>query len=164
MMNAMGSIFLTGVGATMLTDLWCVIRKQICAVPQPNYAFVGRWIGHMSRGRFRHDSIAAAARIPSESLIGWLTHYQIGIAFACLLPVVGGKGWIDQPTLAPALLLGAGTVMAPFFVMQPAMGAGIAASRTPQPAVARLHSLVMHLVFGVGLYAAGSVISLARTG
>jgi Protein of unknown function (DUF2938) len=44
--------------------------------------------------------------------------------------------------------------------MQPGMGAGIAASRTPRPAVARLHSLVTHGIFGLGLYAAGWMTSL----
>lgn len=39
--------------------------------------------------------------------------------------------------------------------MQPGMGAGIAASRTPNPRAARLQSLVTHAVFGLGLYLAG---------
>jgi hypothetical protein len=43
--------------------------------------------------------------------------------------------------------------------MQPAMGAGIAASRTPRPAAARIHSLVMHAVFGLGLFLAARVVS-----
>jgi hypothetical protein len=38
-------------------------------------------------------------------------------------------------------------------VMQPAMGAGIAASRTPRPNLARLRSVVTHTVYGLGLYA-----------
>jgi hypothetical protein len=39
--------------------------------------------------------------------------------------------------------------------MQPAMGAGIAASRTARPNAARLGSVVTHTVYGVGVYAAG---------
>ena len=39
--------------------------------------------------------------------------------------------------------------------MQPGMGAGIAASRTPAPNKARLQSLLNHGVFGVGLYIGG---------
>ena len=65
-----------------------------------------------------------------------------------------------QPTIGPALLVGIGTVAAPFLVMQPGMGAGIAASRTPRPAAARLQSLVTHTIFGLGLYAAGWVARL----
>jgi hypothetical protein len=45
-----------------------------------------------------------------------------------------------------------GTVVAPYFILQPAMGLGIAARRAPNPAMARLHSLVTHVVFGFGLY------------
>jgi hypothetical protein len=36
--------------------------------------------------------------------------------------------------------------------MQPGMGAGIAASKTPNPNVARLRSIVTHTVYGIGLY------------
>ncbi len=57
------------------------------------------------------------------------------------------------------MLIGIGSVAAPFFVMQPAMGAGIAASRTPRPAIARLHSLVTHAVFGLGLYTTGRALA-----
>jgi Protein of unknown function (DUF2938) len=38
--------------------------------------------------------------------------------------------------------------------MQPGMGAGIAASRTPRPGAARVQSLLTHAIFGLGLYAA----------
>lgn len=38
--------------------------------------------------------------------------------------------------------------------MQPGMGFGVAASKTPKPNVARLRSLAAHTVFGFGLYLA----------
>jgi len=44
------------------------------------------------------------------------------------------------------------------------MGAGIAASRTPRPGAARLQSLVTHAVFGLGLYAAGCLVSFLYSG
>jgi DUF2938 family protein len=50
--------------------------------------------------------------------------------------------------------------VAPFLLMQPGMGAGIAASRTPRPVAARLQTLVTHGIFGLGLYAAGWATSL----
>ena len=95
-----------------------------------------------------------------EVVIGWASHCLVGIAFAFLLLAVAGAGWFAQPTLLPALLLGLATVAAPFFLMQPAMGAGIAASRTPRPAAARLQSLVFHGFFGLGLYAGGLIVTL----
>jgi len=153
------STILTGIGATMVTDLWTGVRKRAFAVPLPNFALVGRWIAHMPGGRFVHDSIAAGAPVRAESIIGWSAHYLTGISFAFLLPAIWGAGWLRNPTLGPALLVGICTVAAPFFVMQPAMGAGIAASRTPRPVTARSHSLVMHAVFGLGLFLAARLIS-----
>ena len=58
-----------------------------------------------------------------------------------------------RATLGPALLVGIGTVAAPFLLMQPGMGAGIAASRTRRPGAARMQSLVTHTIFGLGLSA-----------
>jgi hypothetical protein len=144
-------------------DLWGLARKPLLGIAPPNYALVGRWIAHMTRGRLRHDSIAASAPVCGEHIIGWTAHYLIGIAFAALLTGIWGPAWIQQPTIGPALAVGIGTVAAPFFLMQPGMGAGIAASRTPHPASARLQSLITHMVFGLGLYAAGQVVHLVYT-
>lgn len=82
------------------------------------------------------------------------SHYLIGVFFAALLLLMVGLEWARQPTLLPALAFGVLSVVAPFFVLQPAMGAGIAASRTPRPNTARLRSTLAHGVFGVGLYLA----------
>jgi hypothetical protein len=73
--------------------------------------------------------------------------------FAALLLAISGLDWLKRPTLVPPLIVSSATLVAPFFLMQPAMGAGIAASRTPRPSVARLRSIVTHTVYGLGLYA-----------
>jgi hypothetical protein len=154
-MDVVGSTLLTGIGATAVTDLWSVLRRRLLHVPPPDFGLVGRWIGHMPRGRFRHDSIAVAAPVAGERAIGWSAHYLIGIAFAALLPLAWGAGWFRDPRPGPALLVGIVTVLAPFLVMQPGMGAGLAARLTPNPARARLHSFLTHAIFGLGLYASG---------
>jgi hypothetical protein len=154
-MNTLLDTVLLGAGATALMDLWGIVRRPLLGVPAPDYGHVGRWIGHMPRGRFRHEAIARAARIKGEMPIGWTVHYLIGISYAALLVLIAGPGWLQHPTLLPALLVGIGTVVAPFLVMQPVMGAGLAARRTPNPGRARIHSLLMHTVFGLGLFVAG---------
>lgn len=154
---------LTGTGATTVMDLWAIARKRLLGIPPPDYSLVGRWLAHMARGRFRHDSIAAARPVRGERLIGWTAHYLIGISFAVILLGIWGLAWIHHPRMGPALIVGIGTVAAPFLVMQPGMGAGIAASRTPRPASARFQSLVTHAIFGLGLYAAGWATNLLYT-
>jgi Protein of unknown function (DUF2938) len=146
---------LIGVGATATMDLWAVARQRLLQVPPPNYGLVGRWLGHMPGGRFRHDSIAASPPVRGERAIGWIAHYLIGVAFAAILLGIWGLAWVHHPTLGPALMVGIGTVAAPFLVLQPGMGAGLAARRTARPAAARFQSLVTHAIFGLGLYAAG---------
>ena len=154
-MGFLACAFFIGAGATALMDLWTILRKRLFAVAAPNYGLVGRWLAHMPRGRFRHDSIAAAPAVIGERLIGWTAHYLIGIAFAALLLGICGTAWMQHPSIGPALAVGIGTVAMPFLLMQPGMGAGIAGSRTPRPAATRLQSLVTHTIFGLGLYAAG---------
>ncbi len=152
-MQMMFSVFLIGAGATAVMDLWCMVRERL-GVPRPDYGLVGRWLGHMPRGRFRHAAIKAAAPVRAERLIGWVAHYLIGVAFAALLLGLFGESWLQWPTLWPALAVGLATVVAPFLLMQPGMGAGLAGRLTPHPEQARRQSLLTHAVFGLGLYAA----------
>lgn len=151
-----------GGGATAVMDLWTIARARLFGARAADYALVGRWLAYMPRGRFRHDPIAASAPVRGERLIGWTAHYLIGIAFAAALLAIWGLDWARQPTLVPALIVGVGSVAAPFLLMQPGMGAGIAARRTPRPASARLQSVLTHAVFGLGLYGAGWLLNLLR--
>lgn len=158
MLDLMLRTLMIGVGATIVMDVWGIVQKRLLGIASLDYALVGRWIAYLPCGRFHHDPIAASPRIPSERIIGWLVHYLTGFVFAGMLLVIWGAEWSRHPTLGPALAVGMGTVVLPFFIMQPGMGAGIAASRTPRPNAARLRSLVTHGVFGLGLYAAGCIV------
>ena len=109
-----------GAGATAVMDLWTVVRARLFGLPMPDYAWLGRWL-----------------RLPHERVTGWAAHYLIGIAFAAVLLAIWGVEWASQPTLAPALIVGIGSVAAPFLIGK-----------------ARLQSFVTHTVFGFGLYAA----------
>ena len=72
------------------------------------------------------------------------------------------SNWLHSPTLLPALLFGAVTVLAPFLVMQPALGMGVEASNAPAPWRARGKSLVTHLIFGLGLYLSAQLMQMAN--
>jgi hypothetical protein len=150
-----------GVGATAVMDLWAALLQRAFGTPTSNWGLVGRWIGHFPRGIFFHESIASAAPIRGERTLGWTTHYVVGVAYALLLLSIWGIEWARQPSLPPALIVGLSMLVAPFFVMQPGMGAGIAGSRTPKPNSARLRSIMNHAVFGAGLYLSASLAALA---
>ena len=141
-----------GIGATLVMDLWNLFLKRAFSIPSLNYCLLGRWLRHMPEGTFRHANITAAPQKPFECTVGSIAHYTIGIVFALVFIVVTSGDWLARPMLLPALLYGIGTVVFPFFIMQPSFGLGIAASKAPNPTRARLKSLVTHTVFGVGLY------------
>lgn len=158
-------IVLIGGGATMLMDIWAAVLRQL-GIKSLSFAFLGRWIGHLPEGRFIHESIAKAPPVRGELLLGWGAHYAIGISFAALLIATFGLPWARSPSLLPALLIGIVTVVAPLFILQPALGAGIASSKTPAPLFNSIKSVVTHTVYGVGLYLAAlgtaSLIPAAR--
>lgn len=153
-MESAATTILVGAGATAVIDLWAIVRTKAFGIKPLDYALVGRWIGWLPRGRWRHDPIAKTPAVSGERFLGWTAHYAIGIAFAGVLVAVFGSDWLSHPTPGPALAVGIASVAAPFLVMQPGMGSGIAASRTPRPAAARLQTLVTHTLFGAGLYLA----------
>jgi hypothetical protein len=141
-----------GIGATLVMDLWNLFLKRAFRIPSLNYCLLGRWLRHMPGGTFRHANIAAAPQKTFECTVGSIAHYSIGVVFALVFVVLMSGDWLARPTLLPALLYGIGTIVFPFFLMQPSFGLGIAASKTPRPTQARLKSLLTHTVFGVGLY------------
>jgi hypothetical protein len=149
---------LIGIGATAIMDLWLIFIRRM-GLPSLNFGFVGRWVGHLFRGKLTHPAIHKAEPISGELALGWFTHYATGVAFAVLLLAVQGSSWALSPTLLPAVAVGVLTVLAPLCIMQPAMGAGFASSKTPTPLKNCLRSLANHAVFGVGLYLSAALIA-----
>ena len=149
------STILIGLGATLTFDLWALFLKYAFKITPSNFCLVGRWFRYMPEGIYKHSNIASATPKSSECTIGWIAHYMIGIMFAVTFIALVGKKWLQHPTLIPAITFGVFTVVAPFFIMQPALGFGIASSKGSNPAGARLRSLINHFVYGFGLYVFG---------
>ena len=154
------SAILIGLGGTLTTDLWALFLNRAFKIPAPNYCLVGRWLRTMPEGIFRHSNIAFAPQKSADCTVGWIAHYMIGITFAIAFVALAGNNWLQHPTLIPAIIFGVVTVLMPFFIMQPSFGLGLAASKTSNPAQARLRSLMNHIAFGIGLYLFGLLINL----
>jgi hypothetical protein len=144
-------IVLTGIGATALVDVWTLLLS-LFKVKSLDYRFVGRWIAHFKEGKFVHKNIMSSLPVRGEVILGWVSHYLIGISFAFLLILCYGTDWLGNPHLLPALVIGLITLAAPLFIMQPAFGFGLASSKLPNPNARRFKSLLTHTVYGIGLY------------
>ncbi|HEU4683951.1 MAG TPA: DUF2938 domain-containing protein [Nitrospira sp.] len=158
-----GAVFV-GIGAALTMDLWNLFLRRAFGMSSLNYCLIGRWVSSMLTGTFMHRNIAAAPPRPGECAIGWTGHFLISVAFALLLIAPSSGGWLERPTFLPALLVGVGTVVIPYFTVQPALGLGIASANTPNPTQARLKSLMTHTAFGVGLYLSGVIWSVFMQG
>lgn len=124
---------LLGIIATAVMDLAAFAQHRLLGIPSLNYAMVGRWLGHFPRGRLIHRPIGQSPRIPGEAVLGWAAQYLIGILFAAAFCNIAGEGWARSLGPIRPLVFGLATVAAPFLLLQPGMGAGIAARRTPSP-------------------------------
>lgn len=151
-----------GIGATFVLDLWGWLLARVFKMTPPNYCLVGRWLLHMPAGKLAHDDIGAAPAKPFECAAGWVAHYALGVIFALAFVGLVSPQWLQRPTLLPALAFGVATVVVPFFIMHPAFGLGIAASKTPNPTMGRLRSLAAHAVFGCGLFVSAVMLNLLR--
>jgi hypothetical protein len=158
-MNTLGlsfiSAILLGLGATLTFDLWGVALKLAFRIPPANICLVGRWFRYMPEGKLRHRSIVVAPKKRAECVVGWLAHYTIGIVLAGVFVAIMGDDWLRRPTPVPAIGFGILTVLAPFLIMHPAFGFGVAAAKVASPTQARLRSLLNHTAFGAGLYFVG---------
>ncbi len=152
MTDLIGAGVVMGLVATAMMDAWAILLRRAAGVPQPNWAMVGRWVGHLPRWRLFHDDISAAAPVAEELRLGWAFHYAVGVIYGVALVFLMGPAWLAAPSFLPAwvfsiLMLGFG-----WFLLQPGLGLGVAASKTANPMKTRALGLVAHTVFGLGLW------------
>src|SRR5271170_369064 len=98
------------------------------------------------------DRLLATPKVPGEIAIGWAFHYVVGIAYAALYLAIMRLAFGSGATLVSALVFATALLIAPWFVMQPALGFGFMAARTHKPTVVRAYNASVHAVFGLGLY------------
>lgn len=153
------TFILVGIGGTIVLDIYAWLLATFFGLPATNWLLVGRWIGHMKSGKFIQSALPKAEKIPGELIIGWVVHYLIGIAYGLILMFCVNPQWVQFPTLVPSLLVAWVGIAAPFFIMMPGMGAGIAGAKTPNPTVTRLRSFAGHSVFGVGMFLTALVLA-----
>ena len=111
---------------------------------------IGRWIGYLLRGKFRHTDILQAPPLPGELVLGLAAHYLIGIILTLMylgLVVVAHA----RPTVVSAILYGTATTVLPWFLMFPSQGMGWLGWDAPDDAHLARASLFNHIIFGLGI-------------
>jgi Protein of unknown function (DUF2938) len=156
-------VLIVGVIATAALDVWQQICRVLFGMPITDWAMIGRWVGHFRDGQLVHRDIAKAPPVAGERALGWLVHYVVGIGYAVVYLLLMRLVFQSPPDLVSALVFAALSVGVTWFLMEPVLGAGVMASRTPKPAVAMAHDFTSHLSLGFGLYI-GSLLARAVLG
>ena len=112
---------------------------------------IGRMSAGWAEGRFRYRHPDELKPVANETLIGYLTHYGIGVGLA-LAYVLGWEFLVGGPASPVwALVYGIATTVASHFFVLPSMGLGVFGRRSPDGIKSPLSSLANHLFYGVGL-------------
>ena len=152
----------TGLGigalATLLMDGWFVARAAVARAGRFSVAPMGRWFGYLFRGRLVHAEIGTTPPLAGEVPLGWAFHYGVGAIYGAAFIWLVGPTWLAHPRLLPAWLFAIATVAAGWFILQPGLGMGFAASRTARPNTVRALDLAAHTVFGIGLWVGALVL------
>ncbi len=149
---------LMGVAGTVAMDVWAVVLDRFAGVSRPNWGAVGRWVVEASRGRVFHESIGDVDEVPGEVRIGWAFHYLVGAIYGVVFVAIAGAGWLAAPTWGAVWIFSILTIGFGWFLLQPGLGLGWAASKTDDPWRARGLGLLAHTVFGLGMWGIALVV------
>ena len=157
--SELGYFLLIGMGGTILLDIWAWVLSLIFGISSTNWALVGRWIANLIFGRLTLNHPKSEA-IRGELVIGWLAHYLIGISYGIPLFIIWGENWLTQPTVNEPIYVSWILLIAPFLIMMPGLGAGIAGDKTPNPTITRIKSFAGHTIFGIGMFCTAKLIQI----
>jgi hypothetical protein len=140
-----------GVLGTVAMDALNHLVSRTGMISKIDVGMIGRMSAGWARGRFRYDGPEEMAPVDHEKLLGFATHYAIGIALA-LVFVIGWDLLVGGPASALwALVYGVATTVASWFFVYPSMGLGPCGMQSPDPIKNPLSSLANHLFFGLGM-------------
>jgi len=145
---------IVGILATVTMDVVAVIALRLGIAGRGTRRtgpdLIGRWIGYLLQGKFRHMDILQTPPLRGEVVLGLVAHYLIGIVLTLvylgLLVVVQAT-----PTALSAILYGTATTVFPWFLMFPSQGMGWLGLDAPGDAHLARVSLFNHIIFGLGI-------------
>lgn len=153
MHNVILFCLIVGVGSTIALDLWTGLLARTIGIPATDWGMVGRWVLGMPSGRLVVDGTNETPPSAQEKTVGWIFHYGIGIAYAAIVLIVWGTGFIADPTLLPIIIVGLlASTTAGLLILFPGLGGGLFASKLPNQGVMIIYLIVAHSVFAAAQY------------
>jgi len=114
------------------------------------HELIGRWIGYMFQGKFKHADILQSPPLRGELPFGILIHYLIGVILTLIYFAFLSITQLPSSALM-AIAYGLATTVSPWFLMFPSEGMGWLGRDAPGKAHLARASLFNHAFFGIGL-------------
>jgi len=154
---------LLGILATITMDVlrFTALKLGLIAFLPPR--LTGRWFASVARGQFLHSDIAQTPPINHEMAFAAPAHYAIGITLALVYLLATSALGLGARNLVAALAFALCTSLLPWLLMFPAMGYGWFGTHGPPGKRLFLSSIVTHCFYGVGLWFAASILTMAGT-
>ena len=149
------SIFLTGVLVgvlgTLVMDVLNLLFSRTGLIHKIDVGSIGRMSAGWARGRFFFNHPSEMPDADRAVMLGYITHYAIGVALAYLYFIgwemlVGG-----EPSTVWAIVYGVATTVVSYFYVFPSRGLGLCGWKSPDGIKSPLSSLFNHLFFGLGM-------------
>ena len=162
MSNELLSAVITGITAgvigTLVMDISNYLLSRFRLISKIELSMIGRMAAGWLSRRFFYKNPAEMIQVKNEEILGFVTHYAIGISMAIIF-VFGWQLFIDGTISAiPAILYGILTTAASWFFVYPSMGLGVCGLKSPEKIKATFSSLANHLFYGIGLAIGLSII------
>ncbi|KGB56270.1 hypothetical protein FG91_00772 [Sphingopyxis sp. LC81] len=144
---------ITGIFGALAFDIWNALAQRLAGIRAPNWGILGKWLLAPFAAV---DGTPAPSGPPTftliERILGETAHYVTAILFALALILAMGTDWLAHPTPMPAIAAGLLTTIFAWFLIMPALGAGIAGTKTPAPLKLCVTTLTSHAIMGAGFY------------
>jgi hypothetical protein len=142
---------LAGVLGTIAMDLLNHLLARTGLILRIDVRMIGRMSAGWFRGRFRYRNPTEMVQVANELLLGYITHYTIGVGLA--IPFVFAWSHLFGEPVSPEWILayGVATTLASVLVVYPSLGLGVFGMRSPEGIRAPLSSLANHFFFGAGM-------------
>ena len=143
-----------GIMGTIFMDILNHLSARTGIIIKIDIRMIGRMFACWLRGNFRYNHPGEMKPVSNELILGYCTHYLIGIVLALLFVFV----W-DGITGLPVppywmLVYGLATTAVSLFYVYPSMGLGVAGINSPEGGRNILSSIANHLFFVAGMAAA----------
>ena len=140
-----------GVLGTLVMDALNHVVSRTGLILKIDLRMIGRMSAGWLRGRLRYENPGQIEPHEHERILGYVTHYAIGLVLAAVLVIGWGQfiGGLVPPLWA--LLYGFATTVASEFFVYPSMGLGVCGRLSPERIKAALSPLANHLFFGIGM-------------